>query len=178
MFTHALFDYMYFYPLTLLFWAAVFGVTWFVKKQTAGKYLSFYFLLAVSFSFLGLTIGIMVGLSESPVIGVVLPALLTFIGGFIIYAFVFSDNSKLGNGYVLMLILISLSFFLMLGSGYSSISRSIFDSHEKEYEFQQKLYFEFYQDSLKKAQSLNQAVSAPDTQAQSIVKMVLSKPMK
>ena len=48
----------------------------------------------MSFSFLGLTVGLMSGLSKSPVVGVIIPSILTFYGGVIYYLFLFSNKEN------------------------------------------------------------------------------------
>lgn len=62
----------------------------FIKKEKDTKFKIHYFdrlsvLIVSGFSFLGFTIGLLVGMSLSPVVQVVIPALLTFYGGFLIY---------------------------------------------------------------------------------------------
>ena len=155
MFNYPFSDYLWLYLLAIIFWCLVFGIVRLTKKMAQKNSLFYFLLLAIAFSFLGLTIGIHIGLSESPVIGVIIPALLTFIGGIMIYAFVFSDKHKMQDGYVLLVIMISLSFFLMLGSDYACSVRVDYDAKEQDYLYAQKKDFEIFKSELEKG-NLNQ----------------------
>jgi hypothetical protein len=76
------------------------------------------------FSFLGFAIGLLVGLSLSPVVQVVIPALLTFYGGFLTYLLskdAFVDSKKL---ITILLSAMAVSFFLIYGVEIGSIERS------------------------------------------------------
>jgi hypothetical protein len=164
MFQYPFSDYLWLYLLAIVFWSLVFGIIRIVKRQIARNNVFYFLLLSVAFSFLGLTIGIHIGLSESPVIGVIIPALLTFIGGIMIYAFVFTDKHKMQDGYVLLTIMISLSFFLMMGSDYACSVRTDYDAKEQDYLYAQKKDFQIFENELAKGK-LNQEIptSTADT---------------
>ncbi len=143
-------DYLWLYLVAVVVWCSLFGIFRLFKRGPAAKNTAYFLLVAIAFSFLGLTIGLHIGLSESPVIGLVIPALLTFIGGFMVYVFVFTDKSKLQDGFVLLIIMISLCFFLMLGSNYASSVRSEYDRQLQDYLYDQKKDFEFFKSQLVK----------------------------
>ncbi|HTE01632.1 MAG TPA: hypothetical protein VK668_20230 [Mucilaginibacter sp.] len=148
MFKYAFSDYFWLYLLAIAFWSIVFAIIHVCNKSILKNNLYYFLLLAISFSFLGLTIGILIGLSESPVIGLIIPALLTFFGGFIIYAFVFAAKKSVQDGYVLLIILLCVSFFLMLGSDYGGRIRCEYDAQETEYKYYQKKDFELFKHNL------------------------------
>jgi len=148
MFKYSFSDYLWLYGVAIVFWAIVFLILRLFNKNIGIIVICYCLLLSIAFSFLGLTIGILIGLSESPVIGLIIPALLTFFGGFIIYAFVFASKKKIEDGYVLLLILLSVSFFLMLGSDYGGSARCDYDAKESEYEYAQKKDFELFKHNL------------------------------
>lgn len=81
------------------------------------------FLLIISFSELGLAIGLISGSSLSPVVGAIIPAILTFFGGLMIYIFTTKgdDDSAIRNGG--MLAIFCVSFFLLYGFEVSATFR-------------------------------------------------------
>lgn len=176
MFKYNFSDYLWLYLLAVIAWAVIFSIVRGISKQVSRGNIFYFLLLAIAFSFLGLTIGIHIGLSESPVIGLIIPALLTFIGGLMIYAFIFADKSKIQDGYVLLVILISLSFFLMLGSDYACSARTDYDARQQDYQLQQKRYFELFTDSLSKSKGhMEQPAAATkiDTAAANLFKKIV-----
>ncbi len=69
----------------------------------------------VCFSILGMIIGLLIGLSQSPVVGVAIPALLTFYSGFLTF---FLAKDIFRNQEIKTLILVSITFnaiFMMYG---------------------------------------------------------------
>ena len=156
MLKYSLSDFYLLYAYSVLFWGVVYSIIAWLKrkfKKTKNELLPgsilYFFLLSVSFSCLGLTIGLLIGLSISPVIGVVIPALLTFFGGFITYAFVFG-NKKEEDGYIMIIILFTVSFFLILGSDYGASMRAVFQQETRDIENNEKRAFEEYKNNLLK----------------------------
>jgi glucan phosphoethanolaminetransferase (alkaline phosphatase superfamily) len=143
-------DYLWLYLVAVFAWLIIFGFYWLLSKKAAGNHLPYFLMVAIAFSFLGLTIGIHIGLSVSPVVGIIIPSLLTFIGGFVIYVFVFTDKSKLQDGFVLLIILTSLCFFLMLGSDYACSVRNDYEAKLQNYLYNQKKDFEYFKSELAK----------------------------
>lgn len=90
------------------------------KKATKQKFEWLWFdirviSLIVCFSFLGFAIGLMIGLSQSPVVQVAIPAMMTFYGGFITYLFA-KDSFKSDSGkYGTIFSVIAVSVFLIFG---------------------------------------------------------------
>jgi hypothetical protein len=147
-------DYYWLYAFCIIFWALLYFILKLILyKRKRLEYLSnrltFFLFLSIAFSFLGLSTGILIGLSLSPVIGVVIPALLTFFGGFMTYIFVFGKKA-IEDGYVMMTIAITLSFFLILGSDYSASMRITYERELKIYEENQKKEFEIFKSNLSK----------------------------
>lgn len=70
--------------------------------------------ISIGFSFLGLTIGVFSGLSMSPVVGTIVPAFLTFLGGFITYFFTKETGSHI-NRLIAIICLIIVPPSLILG---------------------------------------------------------------
>ena len=75
--------------------------------------------LSLGFGFLGLTLGIFVGFSSSPVINVIIPALLSFIGGFITFLFISpkvnSISNRIGAGMFLSVLSITVIYGTEIG---------------------------------------------------------------
>lgn len=96
-------------------------------------------LIMLCFSFLGLSIGLLVGLSQSPVVHVTIPALFTFYGGFITFLFArdsFKDEEgKLG----VLLSAVAVSCFLIYGVELGSNEKNAAIKSAKEFELK---YFE------------------------------------
>ncbi|MBL7743879.1 MAG: hypothetical protein JNN00_10440, partial [Chitinophagaceae bacterium] len=93
----------------------------FIIAAVTKKRFTFYFfkigtvLVMLCFSFLGLSIGLLVGLSQSPVVNVTIPALFTFYGGFITYLFA-KDSFKDDEGKLTTILsAIAVSCFLIYG---------------------------------------------------------------
>ncbi len=116
----------------------------------------YFLLIALSFSFLGLSIGILIGSSVSPVIGVIIPALLTFFGGFVTYVFIFKGNS-LNDGYAVATIISSLSFFLILGADYAASMRVRYEKELRLFDENQKRQFEVFKYNLGKGEKVVEA---------------------
>lgn len=71
--------------------------------------------VAAAFSFLGFTIGMNVGLSLTPVVGTIIPAVLTFIAGIAAYLFFNEKYNSMNNRAMALALIISISFFIQLG---------------------------------------------------------------
>ncbi|MGC2074992.1 MAG: hypothetical protein WA728_02960 [Xanthobacteraceae bacterium] len=77
---------------------------------------SLYFSSGIPISLIGFLIGFMTGLSREPAVGNVLPAVLTLIGGLIIYVFGTQSDFKVLVGYCVSLLVCSLFYGLENGS--------------------------------------------------------------
>lgn len=95
-------------------------------------------LLVVAFSFLGYTIGLLIGLSQSPVVQAAIPALLTFYGGFITYLFA-KESVKSEAKTAIILSVIAVSFFLIYGVEIGSLEKNKALESAKKFEL---YYFE------------------------------------
>jgi hypothetical protein len=96
-------------------------------------------LLIVAFAFLGYTIGLLIGLSQSPVVHVAVPSLLTFYGGFLTYLFA-KDSFKNEKAKTAIIIsVMSVSFFLVYGVEVGSLEKSRALESAKKFEM---YYFE------------------------------------
>lgn len=121
-------DFYYLYIYTAIILAIFFCLLFFLQKHSKLEkkkriqILIYFYGLSLGFSFLGLTTGLLIGLSKSPVVGVVIPALLTFFGGFVTYSFIFAQK-KYEDGYVMIVILLCVSFSLILGVDYGTSIR-------------------------------------------------------
>lgn len=106
------------------------------------KKFTFYFfkagtvLLSLCFSFLGLSIGLLVGLSQSPVVHVTVPALFTFYGGFITYLFA-KDSFKDDEGKLATILsAIAVSCFLIYGVELGAREKNVAFKSGKEFDLQ------------------------------------------
>jgi hypothetical protein len=146
---HNFSDYYFIYLGITLFWILVLIIVvslrlfWrFLQNNKISHYVSFAS-IGLAFSFLGLSIGLLSGLSISPVVGVLIPALLTFFGGVLSYAFLFGKSqNSFENTLTLIIIVISVSFSLILGVDYGSSQRSKVEFLMKENELERKKNFE------------------------------------
>lgn len=145
-------DFYWLYLYTVASWSFIYLLLFLIGKGSSSLKISrdafpYLLFLSVSFSFLGITIGLLIGLSLSPVIGVVIPALLTFFGGFITYSFVFKNNSR-KDGYVMLLILFSISLFLIIGVDYGSKNRIAHENEAREEEEIRKKNYDIFKYNL------------------------------
>ena len=91
-------------------------------------------LIVSGFSFLGFAIGLLVGFSISPVVQVVIPALLTFYGGFLTYLFS-KDSSKNPGQYIgVLFAAMAVSFFLIYGVEIGTTERNAAIKNQKEFD--------------------------------------------
>lgn len=129
--------FFYYYLGTFAFWVILFScIRFFSKKETTTANLLNIFLIALGFSFLGLTIGIILGLSQSPLGQVIISTIFTLIGGVSVYLFAGKENhvfQKENQRYVSML-LIGISLFLIIGMENASIERVRAESLIKQQE--------------------------------------------
>ncbi|WP_325538411.1 hypothetical protein [Chitinophaga sp.] len=115
-----------------------------ISKVKKSKFTFYFFsistvLVMVCFAFLGLSIGLLVGLSQSPVVHVTIPALLTFYGGFITFLFA-KDSFKDEEGKLSVLLsAIMVSCFLIYGVELGSIEKNAAIKSAKAFELK---YFE------------------------------------
>lgn len=112
------------------------------------------YLISISSSFLGTTLGLFIGLSNTPVVGVFVPALLTFISGIITYFYVTKkDEFVYENRIIVSINLILISFFLVVGAAKGSEKRLkielemqyrdyIYKIEEKEFDLKMKVVYE------------------------------------
>ncbi|HEX7847851.1 MAG TPA: hypothetical protein VF476_18755 [Chitinophagaceae bacterium] len=111
-----------------------------IAKPKPGSKFSFYFikssslLLIFCFSFLGLSIGLLVGLSQSPVVHVTIPALLTFYGGFITYLFAKDSFKDEESRLATILSAIAVSCFLLYGVELGSTEKNAAIKSAKEFD--------------------------------------------
>jgi hypothetical protein len=111
-----------------------------ISAFSKDKKFTFYFfkvstiLLMLCFSFLGLSIGLLVGLSQSPVVNVTIPALFTFYGGFITYLFA-KDSFKDDEGKLATILsAIAVSCFLIYGVELGSKEKNAAIKSAKEFD--------------------------------------------
>jgi hypothetical protein len=123
----------------------VINLSRFIISAVVKKKFTFYFfkvstlLVMLCFSFLGLSIGLLVGLSQSPVVHVTIPGLLTFYGGFITFLFA-KDSFKDEEGKLSTLLsAIAVSCFLIYGVELGAAEKNAAVKSAKEFELK---YFE------------------------------------
>lgn len=104
------------------------------------------FMTILGFSFLGFAIGLLIGLSQSPVVHVAIPALLTFYGGFLTFLFA-KDSFKDQKGKIATILsVMAVSFFLIYGVEVGSREKNAaLDSQKKS-----ELYYFELQEEIKK----------------------------
>lgn len=154
-------DYYILYGVELVLWFSIFigfaFCRWIYRPMRHLKVSDFLYiiLLNTGFSFMGTTIGLMTGLSMSPVIGVVIPALLTLYGGILSYAFLFGKKeSEKRNGVILAGALVSTSFFLMLGADYGAAQRNEFEDQLRAIEWNEKKSFEIFKRKIEESNGI------------------------
>jgi hypothetical protein len=103
-------------------------------------------LMITVFSLMGFAIGLLVGYSLSPVVHVVIPALLTFYGGFLTYLFSkdsFQDSKRFIG---ILLSALGVSFFLMYGIEIGTNERYAATEAQKKFD----LYYLDQEEAIKK----------------------------
>jgi hypothetical protein len=80
------------------------------------RVLSWYFLAGVPIALVGYSMGFLTGISRSPAIGNVLPAVLAVIGGLSVYVFGSESKYKAVVGYSVSLLVVSLFYGTQSGS--------------------------------------------------------------
>jgi len=104
-----------YFLIILAYWLFFYIGIFFINKIFKTKInLRNQFLIIIGFSYLSFTIGILVGLSRTPVVDVAIPALLTFIGGLVTYIFLNKEFNE-SNKNIVTLILVILPIFLIFG---------------------------------------------------------------
>lgn len=154
--------------LPILLWSILYIISNIVRrfssalKKVDGKFFVYLTIINISFSFTGLSIGILTGWSSSPVVGVVIPALLTFYGGMVSYAFIFkkSDTNK-NDGLIMACSLISISLFLIVGTDYGTSIRVREESNNRIIEKQDQIEYETFLHNLKNSQAQQKEREAP-----------------
>lgn len=92
-------NHAYLYLAIIGFWVIFFSIfrilnAWFFKVVLEKHTLFQVFIFALSFSVLGLTLGFFIGYSTASIVGLVIPALLSFIAGFLAYFFNIEKSMK------------------------------------------------------------------------------------
>ena len=87
-----------------------------------------------AFGFLGISIGISMGLSNSPIVETIIPAILTFAGAFVSFLLIKSNQEvKRNSQFIAALGLIFLSYFIIKGLEKGVESRILYqETHEKD----------------------------------------------
>lgn len=159
--------FFYYYLGTFIFWTIIFiGIRIFSKKGKKEINLLNSFLIALGFSFLGLTIGIILGLSKSPLGEVIISTIFTLIGGVSIYLFAGKDNQffqKENQRHVSML-LIGISLFLVVGMENATMERVRAESLIKQQDLTIKKEMERYKMELREYEIKQDIFKAKETQ--------------
>lgn len=129
--------YVVYFGMILCFWVAIFLALRLINRLFPGSTnLAFFnnnIIVITGFSFVGFTVGVLSGLSKTPVIDVVIPSLLTFISGFFAYIFVTKEfdveNKKFASS-----ILIIFPVFLIHGLEIGSEHRFETEEYLREYD--------------------------------------------
>lgn len=104
-----------------VFYILSFGLIKFFKKNISFESSIEVFLIVLGFTLFGFSLGLIVGLSRSPVIAALTPAFLTFIGGFLVFIFVqkndlLSIQNKITSAFIMVGISISLIYGIEIGA--------------------------------------------------------------
>ncbi|MDN3273460.1 hypothetical protein QWJ07_04335 [Frankia sp. RB7] len=113
-----------FYPVVLAFAGAVLmallGSIFFRDDRgfvaEFGKVLAYYFPAGIPIALVGYSVGFLTGISRSPAIGNLLPAVLALIGGLSVYVFGTTTTYKALVGYCVSLLIVSLFYGTQTGS--------------------------------------------------------------
>lgn len=89
-------------------------------------------LFGISFGGIGIAVGLLTGLSRAAAIGAVVPALLTFISGFVIYVLGTSSEPKWRSA--LPIALLCMVFGTICSTVYGSSERNSYDQRTHRYE--------------------------------------------
>jgi len=146
-----------FYGLLLIL---SFLVLWILKKRNYFYSLFYFFIIALGFSFLALTIGILAGNSREPAINTTITAFLSFLGIFITYLFTKNKSNQEviidRSNIIALIILLVFPLCLLTGALVGAENRSNIEEKEKEGQFNTlnlEKQFEYqlknYEDSIK-----------------------------
>lgn len=148
MFRYDFSDFYWLYLLIVivnfLFFLLIYLIYRFFLKSFAsffnnGKLVYFAF-ISISFGFLAMTTGLLTGTSKSPVVGVIIPSILTFYAGLMTYLFVFSNqDNKIENSISVGISIISMSISLIVGADYGGSMRMKAEFMEKEDTFRRDI---------------------------------------
>lgn len=109
-----------------IFWIGLFVITWLLKRYSGSvnhslknSKLGFLLFEGISFSFLGLTLGFLVGLSRAPIADAFIPAFFTFLSGFAIFLFTRKDSDQMIQSAVrarVLILILALSISIFIGT--------------------------------------------------------------
>lgn len=123
-----------FLPVPVFAAILAFAISAVVSRKVGGYWLVFG--IVFSFALLGLVVGVITGLSRQPAVHSVLPAVLTFVGGFVAYI-VGSKDAQ--NREVIVTAMAAISINLLLGVLWGSEMRVISDSKKESLEYKRYL---------------------------------------
>lgn len=144
--------------IVLACWLAVFilsiAIYFILRLRTKLSLLSLIFgwTTVLAFAFIGLAVGLLTGWSSSPVVGVIIPALLTFFGGIITYGYLFGSKkgyAKSMNGIVVSVSIAAMAFCIVYGTDYGVNIRSKAEFKHKTEEMHRQMEMETFRHNLK-----------------------------
>ena len=132
------------YLIIFAFFAFIYFVSCLFSNNSKRKYtqtmseIKYLVLPAMVMAIIGLTIGLLAGNSRASIMDSVIPAVLTFLSGFIFFVF---SSSKMTDRKKLILVS-SLSFvvFLMVGTWSGASNRMLADNNERAWQKELLLY--------------------------------------
>ncbi len=160
MFNYNFSDFYWFYPLIVLINFLFFLLVYASFRIFCKKYyllflqdgaIAYFAFISISFGFLAMTTGLLVGTSKSPVVGVIIPSILTFYAGLMTYLFVFSNKeSKIKDSIAVGISIISLSISLIVGADYGASMRTKSEFINDENTFRRDLEKMELEDNIKR----------------------------
>lgn len=105
--------------------------------------------IAVAFSYLGLTMGILVGNSREPAVNALIPAILSFFGAITIYIFFNAKYNNPDNRKIAGLCLILISVTVIVGADIGDTYRMNAEQSQKDEDYNRQLILEQYKTQLR-----------------------------
>jgi len=136
------------WPIFVFVAALATGVTYVAGKKGQRKEL---FLVLLAFSMLGMTTGYLTGFSRESAVGAVLPAVLSLMGGLLVFLV---GQNKESRGVVSMSMFI-FAVTLLIGTGWGAIMRDTYEKFQKsELYLQQEAFIESEVNKFRKSRDL------------------------
>lgn len=116
------------WPILLIVLVLALGISWVGGNKGQRKEL---FLVVLAFSMLGMVTGYLTGFSREPAIGAVMPAVLSLMGGLLVFLVGKNKESR----SIVSTAMFVFTFMLLLGSGWGAVMRDVAQEYRKSEQY-------------------------------------------